>query len=184
MSRFNDLLDHVSVAAPCSADWDQMIGNERQRFCGQCNLNVYNLSSLTKSEAESLIARSEGRLCIRFYRRADGSILTENCPVGLRAIRRRISKIATAMISAVLSLLTGLGAYEAFSSLNRIGPSVMGKLVIRPNASPATNGPPVVIRPTGEPPMGRRVVGVTVGQMSVVSDDHKSPPKKLSEAER
>ncbi|HET6647853.1 MAG TPA: hypothetical protein VFH01_11050, partial [Pyrinomonadaceae bacterium] len=94
MSRFNSPLDRVRVASPCKADWAQMIGTDRVRFCGQCNLNVYNLSSMTKTEAESLIAGTEGRLCVRFYRRADGSILTQDCPVGLRAIRRRLSYLA------------------------------------------------------------------------------------------
>ena len=62
MARFNNSLDHVRVAAPCQADWDQMIGSERVRFCGQCSLNVYNLSAMSRSDAESLIARNEGRL--------------------------------------------------------------------------------------------------------------------------
>ena len=51
MARFDSPLKHVKVAAPCNADWDQMIGNDRARFCGHCNLNVYNLSSMSKSEA-------------------------------------------------------------------------------------------------------------------------------------
>src|SRR2546430_11581186 len=91
MRRFKHPLNHVEVAAPCKADWDQMIGSEQMRFCGQCNLNVYNLSGMTRDEAESLIARNEGRLCVRFYRRTDGSIITRDCPVGLRAIPDRVS---------------------------------------------------------------------------------------------
>ncbi|MCM3903645.1 MAG: hypothetical protein ND866_18245, partial [Pyrinomonadaceae bacterium] len=96
MSRFKNPLDHVRIAAPCKVDWEQMIGTERVRFCGQCKLNVYNLSSMTKTEAESLIAQTEGRLCVRFYRRTDGSILTKNCPVGLRAMRQRVAYFAKA----------------------------------------------------------------------------------------
>ena len=122
MSRFNTPLDNVRVASPCNADWDQMIGNERARFCGQCNLNVYNLSSMTKSEAESFIARNEGRLCVRFYRRADGSIITENCPVGLRAIRRRLSYFAKAISSAVLAFFAGVGIYEGLSGVAQLAP--------------------------------------------------------------
>jgi len=120
MARFNSPLDNVRVAAPCNADWEQMIGNERARFCGQCNLNVYNLSSMTKSEAESFIARNEGRLCVRFYRRADGSILTDNCPVGLRAIRRKLSYFAKAVSSAVLAFLAGVGIHEGFSEVTQL----------------------------------------------------------------
>lgn len=113
MSRFNNPLDRVRVASPCKADWAQMIGTDRVRFCGQCNLNVYNLSSMTRTEAESLISDREGRLCVRFYRRADGSILTRDCPVGLRAIRRRLSYLAKAASAAVLSFFAGLGVYKA-----------------------------------------------------------------------
>ena len=130
MSRFNSPLDGVRVAAPCPADWEQMIGNERARFCGQCNLNVYNLSSMTRSEAEILIARNEGRLCVRFYRRRDGSIITENCPVGLQAIKRKLSYARKAITSAVLTFFAGLGIQEAFSSLIPLEPQMtMGAIV-------------------------------------------------------
>jgi hypothetical protein len=113
MAKYTSPLNHVTVAAPCNADWDEMIGNERARFCGQCHLNVYNLSGMTKREAEALIAGAEGRLCVRFYRRADGTILTSNCPVGLRALKRRLSRLATAALSTVLSFFAGLGLYTA-----------------------------------------------------------------------
>ena len=115
MARFDSPLERVRIAAPCKADWEEMVGTDRVRFCGQCNLNVYNLSSMTKSEAESFVSRNEASLCIRFYRRSDGSILTRNCPVGLRAIRRRMSYIAKAVSSTVLGFFAGLGLYEGFS---------------------------------------------------------------------
>src|SRR3712207_9211258 len=89
-------LARVRVAAPCPADWESMVGDERVRFCGRCSLNVYNLSGMTRREAEALITRREGRLCVRFYRRADGTIITDNCPVGLRRLRRRMSRIRRA----------------------------------------------------------------------------------------
>src|SRR6266699_5221853 len=118
MARFNNPLNRVRVAAPCDADWEQMIGDERARFCGQCNLNVYNLSSMTRSEAESFIARTEGRLCVRFYRRKDGSIITQDCPVGLRAVKRRAQRIRRAVASSLLGFLAGSGANGA---INLIG---------------------------------------------------------------
>ena len=122
MARFNSPLNNVRVAAPCSADWDAMIGNDQARFCGQCNLNVYNLSGMSRSEAESFVTSGEGRLCVRFYRRKDGSILTDNCPVGLRAIRRRVSYLYKAVASAVLTFLAGLGIYEGLSALSVLTP--------------------------------------------------------------
>ncbi|HEX6650196.1 MAG TPA: hypothetical protein VF075_11665, partial [Pyrinomonadaceae bacterium] len=111
MARFNSPLDHVRVASPCNADWDQMIGSDRARFCGQCSLNVYNLSSMTKEEAELLIGRTEGRLCVRYFRRRDGSVLTKDCPVGLRAVRRRMASVIRGLNAAVLTFLAGLGIH-------------------------------------------------------------------------
>ena len=111
MARFSSRLDQVRIAAPCTADWEQMVGNDQVRFCGQCSLNVYNLSELTKGEAEEFIARNEGRLCVRYYRRADGSILTRNCPIGVRTLRRRLSRTAQAASTAVISFLAGIGFY-------------------------------------------------------------------------
>ena len=117
MAHFNNPLSHVQVAAPCKADWDQMIGDDRVRFCNQCDLNVFNLSGMTRSEAESLIARTEGRLCVKFYRRFDGSIITKDCPVGWRAIRRRASYLTKAITSTVLGFFAGVGVHSALSSI-------------------------------------------------------------------
>ena len=102
-------LDRLYVAIPCSADWDSMDGNDKVRFCQHCKLNVYNISMMTKRQAETLIASTEGRLCTKFYRRADGTILTKDCPVGLRAVRRRVSNVASAAFGVVLSLFTSGG---------------------------------------------------------------------------
>lgn len=118
MKRFTSPLRNVKVASPCPADWDRMIGNERARFCGQCELNVYNLSSMSTLEAESLIARTEGRLCVRYYRRKDGSIITQDCPVGLRKLKQRAARIKRAVASLVLGFLAGLGVHGV---ANRFG---------------------------------------------------------------
>ncbi len=109
MRKFTSPLDGVRVAAPCPAEWEKMVGDERMRYCGQCSLHVYNLSGMTKREAETLVANAEGSLCVRYYSRADGSILTRNCPVGLRALKQRVTRIAGATLSAVLGFFAGLG---------------------------------------------------------------------------
>jgi hypothetical protein len=137
MAQYTSPLDHVRISAPCSADWDAMIGTERARFCGQCRLNVYNLSGMTKREAEQLIASSEGRLCVRFYRRADGTILTENCPMGLRTLKRRLSRTASAALSTILSFLAGLGLYTALDEREPV--RTMGVVA----ATPISAYPPV-----------------------------------------
>ena len=140
--RFDSPLNNVRVASPCPADWDQMLGNDRSRFCGQCNLNVYNLSAMSRSEAEDFIARSEGRVCIRLYRRKDGSIITENCPVGLRALKKRMSRIAVALASAILTFLAGLGLFFGLDKFSKLQDSrVMGTMA----ALPSFDVTPVII---------------------------------------
>jgi hypothetical protein len=127
-------LDHVQVAAPCKADWNQMIGSERMRLCGECNLNVYNLSGMTRFEAESLIARNEGRLCVRFYRRRDGSIITQDCPVGLRAIQRRVSYLAKAIIASAFTFFATIGLQSLIPGLPVLGSQVTTGVLVRPNS--------------------------------------------------
>ncbi len=98
-------LTNVRIASPCSADWEKMIGDERVRHCGQCNLNVYNISAMTGLEAQDVIAQHEGRLCLRFYHRKDGTILTRNCPVGLKVVMQRVSRVAGIALSAVMTTI-------------------------------------------------------------------------------
>jgi hypothetical protein len=97
-------LDDIRVASPCPISWEQMTGDNRVRFCTECRLHVYNFAELTRTEAEDLLRTTEGRLCGRLYRRADGTVITKDCPVGLRAVRRRVAKIATAVFATVVSL--------------------------------------------------------------------------------
>lgn len=118
MQKFDSPLDNVRVSAPCPADWNEMNGDERIRFCNQCQLNVYNLSEMTRQEAERLLREREGRLCVRFYRRADGTIITENCPKGLAALKRRVTRTATAVFSSVLAFISGIGVYTASLGIN------------------------------------------------------------------
>lgn len=113
--KFTNPLNNIKIASPCSADWNEMVGNERSRFCGDCKLNVYNLSGMSQREAENLILQSDGRLCVKFYRRADGSVLTKDCPVGWQLIKRNVSKTATAFASLVFALLSGIGVTNYFA---------------------------------------------------------------------
>ncbi len=108
MTRFDSPLNNLKVASPCPANWDQMYGDNRKRFCGDCKLNVYNLSGMTKDEAEGLIRNAEGRLCVRFYKRADGSVITQDCPVGWAKVKQRARVVTTAVFSLIMAMLSGV----------------------------------------------------------------------------
>jgi hypothetical protein len=102
----------IKIATPCSASWDRMTGDERVRFCSECQLNVYNLSSLTRTEAEQLLREKEGRVCVRFYERADGTVMTQQCPGALAATRRVVVRVA-ALAAGFVVLLLGLAGLLA-----------------------------------------------------------------------
>ena len=68
------VLDNIRVASPCSAEWNGMTGDDRVRHCGACDKSVFNLSGMTREEAETLIIAKQGKLCVRYFQRKDGTI--------------------------------------------------------------------------------------------------------------
>jgi len=107
MKKALSSLDLIEIASPCTASWDEMTGDERVRHCRQCKLNVYNLSEMRREEAESFMRERTGRTCVRFYRRADGTLLTRDCPVGVRALRQRFVRAVAALAGLFIALLGG-----------------------------------------------------------------------------
>ncbi len=108
----NSPLDNLHIASPCHASWDGMTGDDQARFCKSCNKNVFNLTMMTRQDAEKLIRVKEGNLCVRYSQREDGTIITQDCPVGLErakqtALRpwRAFATGITAIVAAVSSLL-------------------------------------------------------------------------------
>lgn len=98
-----------------------MSGDDRVRHCAECHLNVHNISSLSRDDAESLLQASVGkRLCIRLYRRADGTILTQDCPVGLARIRATARRTVM-RVAALLGLIGAAGIAAAATSQSSWG---------------------------------------------------------------
>ncbi|MEK6703015.1 MAG: hypothetical protein AABZ53_12180 [Planctomycetota bacterium] len=103
------LLSQIQIASPCSARWEDMQGDAVTRDCAACKLQVHNLSEMTSEQAEGFLqARlGTGRVCARFYRRADGTILTRDCPVGIALWRKRAGVAVGRVAAAMLFLGTG-----------------------------------------------------------------------------
>jgi hypothetical protein len=169
MSILKTSPDLIEIASPCSASWEEMDGDERVRFCRQCKLNVYNLSDMGRDEAVAFIRERtagqrhlvatqassgvQGRTCVRLFRRQDGTVITKDCPVGVRALRQRLVRVIaaiagllTAMISGTLfggaltRRLPGLIDTPAEALARWIDPTprnlVMGALLCPPNPPP------------------------------------------------
>src|SRR3954469_24537291 len=128
-------LDDISVASPCPASWADMVGSDSVRFCASCQKNVYNLSGMKRDEAESLVRASEGRVCVRFFRRADGTVLTEDCPVGVALLvkkARRMTRAAAALsigaVAALLAVVGGNFTRKTCQSLTRVQTSIIDEV--------------------------------------------------------
>ena len=121
MRESTNPLDKIKIASPCNANWDEMYGSERKRFCAECKLNVYNISEMTKDEAENFILRSEGRLCLRIYQRRDGTVITRDCPVGWARVKRRVSMVYSAALGLAGGFLAGVLGLGALRALDELG---------------------------------------------------------------
>jgi ankyrin repeat protein len=96
-------LDRITIPVPCDADWDSMSGNDQVRFCEHCNLQVRDISSLTQQNVMRLVARSQGRLCVRYTQLGGGGVLAR-APEKLHRISRRVSRMAAGAFTASLTL--------------------------------------------------------------------------------
>lgn len=99
-------LSQMRLAAPCQQSWDTMSGNEHVRFCATCYKNVYKFSHLDRAQAVQLVTANEGRACVAYYRRADGSVMAEECPVGLRRVQRPFGYARAGLVALLLPILS------------------------------------------------------------------------------
>ncbi|XXY19401.1 cell division protein ZapB [Sorangium sp. So ce216] len=127
------LLDSLRVASPCTASWDEMAGDDRVRFCQRCEKNVYNLSEMPRDEAERLVRAAAGDLCVRLYQRADGTVLTADCPVGVS--RRRIRNLTAAAVGGGL-LAAGMALASASSSSRAVLGGLAPPRAVAPDIGP------------------------------------------------
>jgi hypothetical protein len=100
-------LDRIGGAKPCNQSWNEMTGDDRVRNCAACKLSVFNISEMTRDEATELIhSRTNQRLCIRLYRRGDGTVITRDCPgaaqksSAVRTLRKAATTAALALAAA------------------------------------------------------------------------------------
>jgi hypothetical protein len=163
MAKFDSPLNNLKVASPCSQDWNAMLGDDRKRYCGECKLNVFNLSGMSRQEAENLIMNAEGRLCVRFYQRADGSVLTEDCPVGWARVKQRTKAYVTALASLIFTFFGALGLVTAFKKSSQ---TLMGDIAVStptpkttPKNTPEVMGAIPISTPT---PRNEQIVGKMV----------------------
>jgi hypothetical protein len=177
------LLARIRVATPCHADWNEMTGDERVRHCASCKKDVFNLSDMTREQAERLIIEKHGDLCARYYQRTDGTILLADCSVGIR--QKRTTRVLAAGAAAMLAG-TGVVAGYLRLSHHHAAPApvidddpVMGRMaVVQPEPPP----PPEVEEVRGELEVAEPELQEVKGQMIAV--DPADAREQQAELER
>lgn len=140
-----------------------MSGDDRVRFCGSCCKHVYNISDLSRAEAEAFLRDNGVSKCVKFYRKKDGTIITDDCPIGLRKIRDRARAVArlVASIIAVCLSFAAASAREPFRTkfpkeiviVNDSPVSYPGRLAFRANVQL----PPYAVLTAGKNALGDEI---------------------------
>jgi hypothetical protein len=119
-----------------------MTGDDRQRFCAHCRKFVHNLTAMPRDEAERLVCRSAGELCVRFARdpQTEQVITLDYQP---RTINTRRRRRVIAVIATVLATCGAGGSWAAMRLFGTPPPAppikfVAGRLMpLRPTVPPA-----------------------------------------------
>jgi|LNFM01.1.fsa_nt_gb hypothetical protein len=159
------LLQRVYIASPCNVPWESMTGDERARLCASCSKTVYDLSQMTTADAEALLQAKGTDACLRIFRRFDGTVLTQDCPVGVekkkRARRRGVVAgvlAATAAATAGAAIASRAESKPPSQQLHTTSTTVGGTTAFTPPDPNGTQLPPGV--PSIDP--------VTAGNIALV----------------
>ena len=96
----------LQISSPCPMRWESLTGDDRVRYCGRCQLNVYNLAVMGKDEVENIFRSSTGRVCGRLYVRSDRTATLRDCPEGrVDVVGRRIRYVFAGLCVLVFALV-------------------------------------------------------------------------------
>ncbi len=149
MNKRTKFLDSLHVPKPCPANWENMTGDSHVRLCRQCHKSVYNISDMTRKQAEAFVANSDGKQCAIFYRYANGAVAVRNEAAALSKMKRRASRTVCAAFTAVLGFCT---ATIAETPIYRKAPSFIGLHLGAKNAEAQTQSERAVILGTVSDP--------------------------------
>jgi len=121
-----DSLFAISLQYQCPYKWQKMKGGSQTRHCGACKQNVYNISTMTRKEAVDLIKEKEGNLCVRFYQRRDGTVITRDCAsiLGKERLKPKwnVIAIANAYLAFMATVLMPMLGPALVTIVQGVGP--------------------------------------------------------------
>jgi hypothetical protein len=155
--------------------------DEAVRFCGECRKNVYNVAQMKSEDASLLLQQAQaagGSACMQLYRRADGTVITDDCPVGLRRVRDfwRKVKSAAAAIALVAATLPAFAQDKDGDAGNKTWAAIKGG--IRQLQQPLQLQPPEQRMAGGVTPINWRDTAMAVPSVKQLADRVEAMQKK------
>ena len=134
----------IQIRTPCPKRWDELVGDERRRFCSECSLHVLNAAQLTRDEAEVLVRDATQRVCMRVeYDQAGAPLFREPA-------LRRLARWALASGAALLAACQGSVSAPAHDPAPAEPPSKMGKVCAPVEMGDVAVPPPERLEKLGE----------------------------------
>jgi len=69
----------IEIPSPCARAWDEMDAergaNGAARFCNQCQEDVYDISSMTRREAQAFMEKHRWQVCVNYEVDEEGKII-------------------------------------------------------------------------------------------------------------
>lgn len=124
-----DLSKLFTITSPCSEDWNSMRGTDVIRFCEHCRLSVRDISGINSKQFRRLVARSGGRLCVRYVEPLPPS--QPPTPV-LHKIGRRAGILAASAFTATLSFSSSMAGNLPPNNRDTLLPTITKNLSTAP----------------------------------------------------
>jgi hypothetical protein len=84
-------------ATSCPARFGEMDGDERERMCDRCRKRVYDVDGLSTEEIDALVSKVQPGTTL--FRRADGTLIAGDCPVGRGRTRNALAMVAGGVVA-------------------------------------------------------------------------------------
>lgn len=141
-----------AIEEPCPANWNDMQGDEKKRYCEHCKLHVHNLSAMTLSEQREVLSPGSTRKCISYLTRTDAQTVDAESWLKIQSaswVPRWLAAIVTVFTSSCTQI------YRTTGTPPLPPPSTSAKDV-RHDVTRMTGTP---LAPKQPHPWGRRMLG-------------------------
>lgn len=151
----------LEIASPCTQDWNTMTAEGKKRFCDACKKHVQDLSQMSETEAQAVLAAppAEG-LCVRYLYDAFGNVLfdmvdTRVVPASRLVRAKQTLAKGAAMAGLALSVTACMGARQQPPPQVTMGappmPEVTAPVATTAPTTPAPTAPPAATTPPVAP---------------------------------